>query len=109
VQQEGEVGEEGSGARARGAGCRAQSADSPVSCKCTQNRCPTGSRAATPRSIESRGRVHKCHVRDARVRKDNFCRGLSRFLRARSDRMMRDRSHIDEKPRFLLYSKEIDR
>jgi len=49
------------GKMTRGASLRddsvAQSADSQVSCKCTQNRCPTGSRGrarrdATPRSID---------------------------------------------------------
>lgn len=45
----------------------AQSADSQVSCKCTQNRCPTGSRGrarrdATSRSIDRahRALVHAC-------------------------------------------------
>jgi len=45
-------------ARARDASLRddsvAQSADSQVSCKCTQNRCPTGSRGRARRAMQRR-------------------------------------------------------
>jgi len=48
--------------RARGASLRddsvAQSADSQVSCKCTQNRCPTGSRGRARRDATSRSIDH---------------------------------------------------